>query len=148
MIGCCEKMVCACSDKLQALPLLLTRLTVGLVFAVSGFGKLNHLDQTIEFFSAIHIPFAHFMTPFTAAFELVCGVAVLAGFRARLAAIPLLIIILVAILTAKMGELKTIYDLFLLKDFLYFILIGWIFTQGSGPLSLDCVFSSSCRKES
>jgi uncharacterized membrane protein YphA (DoxX/SURF4 family) len=53
----------------------------------------------------IGIPFPGFSAPFVGAVEVVCGVLILAGLLTRLAAIPLLIDITVAILTTKLPML-------------------------------------------
>src|SRR5438128_1127868 len=41
---------------LDGLALLLLRVSVGVVFAQTGWGKLHHLDDIIEFFRGLGIP--------------------------------------------------------------------------------------------
>src|SRR5258705_7387910 len=48
---------------------LVARVTVGWVFMITGWGKLNNLPQVIENFAGWGIPFAEIMTPFVSAVE-------------------------------------------------------------------------------
>jgi putative oxidoreductase len=52
-------------------------------------------------FAAIGIPYPRFMGPFVGVVEIVCGVLVILGLFTRLAAIPLITIMIVAILSTK-----------------------------------------------
>jgi putative oxidoreductase len=84
-------------------PLILIRLMVGGVFFVEGILKFLHPDELAAGrFEKIGIPWPHVMGPFVAGVEVVCGALVLIGLVARLAAIPLLIDITVAILSTKL----------------------------------------------
>ena len=56
-------------------------------------------------FARIGFPAPLFTAHFVGAFEIVCGVLVLVGLWARLASIPLLIVICTAIATTKIPEL-------------------------------------------
>jgi uncharacterized membrane protein YphA (DoxX/SURF4 family) len=82
--------------------LLLIRLLVGWVFVSEGIQKFLFPAQLgVGRFEKIGIPAAHFMAPFVGAVEITCGTLVLVGLFTRLAAIPLLAVILVAIATTK-----------------------------------------------
>ena len=81
---------------------VLIRLMVGVVFASEGIQKFLLPDQLgIGRFTRIGIPFPEMMAPFVGVVEIVCGVLILLGLATRLAAIPLLINISVAILSTK-----------------------------------------------
>ena len=89
------------NDRLQ-FPVFLIRLLVGWVFVVEGILKFLWSDELgIGRFTAIGIPAPNIMAPFVGAVEIVCGLMVLLGILPRLAAIPLLIDISVAILSTK-----------------------------------------------
>ena len=53
---------------------------------------------------------------------------------------------IVAILTAKMGDIKTINDLFEVSEFLYIALLLWLMTEGAGPISLSAPFGGKKAK--
>jgi len=123
--------------KAQDLGLLLSRLTIGVVFVQAGWGKFNNLDRTIGYFDSIGIPMASLQAPFAAGAELICGALVLVGFLTRLAAIPPVIVMIVAILTAHRSEISGLPDLLGLSPFsylvMYFIHVGF----GAGRFSVD-----------
>jgi putative oxidoreductase len=134
-------------DRLSWLAPLLARAVIGVVFGLSGWGKLHNLDRTVEYFNSLGIPGARYQAPMAALFEVVCGVAVLLGLFTRLASIPLIVIMIVALKTTKADELfaaGTLLDrlngLFGLSEFLYLVLLFWLAVAGAGPLSLDRLF--------
>ncbi len=141
--GCIKSTFC-CLDKLNIIPLLLSRLTIGAIFIGSGLGKLTHLEKVTAYFTSLGMPFPHFVTPFTALFELVCGFFVLFGFATRFAAVPLIVIMIVAIRTAKWEDVTGLYSIFQLSEFLYIVLLLWIVVQGAGQFSVDCFISKKC----
>jgi uncharacterized membrane protein YphA (DoxX/SURF4 family) len=81
---------------------LLIRLAVGSVFLSEGIQKfLYPAELGAGRFAKIGIPAPEVMGPFVGALEIVCGALVLAGLLTRLAAIPLIIDMLVAIASTK-----------------------------------------------
>src|SRR5206468_3911933 len=66
-------------------------------------GQAQPLDHIIEYFRTLGIPAPELQAPFAAAMELLCGLAVLLGLCTRLAAVPLIVIMIVAIRTAQTG---------------------------------------------
>lgn len=118
---------------------LLTRITLGLVFLQSGYGKLTHLPKTIEFFTSLGIPLPGVQAPVVALVEFLCGGMLLLGFGTRYASAPLVGIMGVAILTTKGEELAGITGLFEVPEFLYILLLFWLLTVGSGSFSLEAV---------
>jgi putative oxidoreductase len=83
--------------------LVLIRLSVGLiVFFPEGLQKLLFPDILgAGRLAAIGIPWPGLLGPFVGVVEIVCGAAVIAGLLTRLAVIPLLIILIVAVLSTK-----------------------------------------------
>jgi uncharacterized membrane protein YphA (DoxX/SURF4 family) len=83
-----------------AVPLI--RLMVGAVFLSEGIQKfLFPATLGVGRFRAIEIPLPELMAPFVGAVEIGCGLLLILGLVTRLAAVPLLIDIFVAIATTK-----------------------------------------------
>lgn len=82
---------------------ILIRLAVGLsVFFPEGIQKLIFPDILgAGRFAKIGIPYADLMGPFVGVIEIVCGVLIIVGLLTRLAAIPLIVVMLVAIISTK-----------------------------------------------
>jgi putative oxidoreductase len=121
---------------------ILIRLLVGAVFLSEGIQKFL-LPDTVGAgrFTKIGIPAADVMAPFVGSFEMVCGTLVLLGLLTRLAVMPLIVIMLVALATTK-------FPILLQRGFWamahdsrtdYSMLLGSIFLLivGAGPWSLD-----------
>ena len=82
---------------------ILVRLLVGLVvFFPEGIQKLIFPDILgAGRFAHIGIPFSELMGPFVGVVETICGALIILGLFTRLAAIPLIIIMIVAIASTK-----------------------------------------------
>jgi putative oxidoreductase len=81
---------------------VLIRLMVGGVFLSEGIQKFLFPDADgVGRFAKIGIPSPEIMAPFVGAIEITCGVLIMLGLFTRLASIPLLINISVAILSTK-----------------------------------------------
>src|SRR5271169_5203575 len=82
--------------------LLLIRILVGWVFVSEGIQKFLFPAQLgVGRFEKIGIPSPHFMAPFVGTVEIVCGTLLVIGLFTRLATVPLLGVISVAIATTK-----------------------------------------------
>ena len=80
----------------------LIRLIVGTVFLSEGIQKfLYPAENGPGRFAKIGIPSPDMTAPFVGVVEIVCGALILIGFLTRLAAIPLIINMIVAILSTK-----------------------------------------------
>lgn len=85
---------------------LLLRLMVGWVFLSEGIQKfLFPAALGVGRFAKIGIPWPSISAPFVGAVEVICGMLLIIGLLTRLAAIPLLIDISVAIATTKIPML-------------------------------------------
>ena len=94
------------SDTMSSMSAVLIRLLVGWVFLLEGILKFLWLDDLgVGRFASIGIPLPHLTAPFVGLVEIVCGALVIVGLFTRLAAIPLLIDISVAILSTKVPTL-------------------------------------------
>jgi putative oxidoreductase len=81
---------------------ILIRLAVGAVFLTEGIQKfLFPVENGVGRFVKIGIPAPEIMAPFVGVVEIVCGALLMLGMITRLAAIPLIIDMLVAILSTK-----------------------------------------------
>ena len=81
---------------------VLIRLMVGGVFLAEGIQKFLFPGETgAGRFAKIGIPSPDVMGPFVGVVEIVCGTLILVGFLTRLAAVPLIVNMLVAILSTK-----------------------------------------------
>ena len=81
---------------------ILIRLMVGAVFLSEGIQKFLFADQLgAGRFLKIGLPMPEVLGPFVGTFEIVCGSLVLVGLLTRLAVIPLLVIMTVALITTK-----------------------------------------------
>ena len=125
------------AGRLGWLPPTLARLCVGLVFFNSGWGKLHGLKDVIEYFRSLGIPAPEIQAPFAAGTEFVCGLLLLLGLFTRVASVPLIITMIVAILTARKDDLEGISSLFTFIEYLYILLLVYLGVNGPGPLSLD-----------
>lgn len=137
----------AIGSNLQSLFLLYLRLTWGHQFFLSGVDKLEHIAKTTEIFIQLHIPYPLFHSYEVGLMEAIGGALLMIGFASRVAAIPLIIIMLTALTTAHMEALKN-FD-FLINDphilvmqqpypYLFTSLLVFIF--GPGRVSLDAWF--------
>jgi putative oxidoreductase len=125
--------------KLDWLALLLGRLAIGLLFASTGWGKVNDLDKVSEFFVSLHIPFPAFHAVLVGYSELLCGSAIVLGLLTRAATLPLLVSMVVAIITARRDDIGGVLDLVGLEEFTYLVLLAMLLILGPGRASLDRV---------
>jgi putative oxidoreductase len=134
-----RRLILAIAGALSWLGPTLARWTVGWIFVLSGWGKLHNLDQVIQYFGELGIPHPELQAPFAVGTELVCGTLVLIGLFTRIASVPLIITMMVAILTAQKDNVGSVGDLFGLIEWCYIALLVWLGVAGPGPLSLDAL---------
>lgn len=124
--------------------LLLIRVLVGWVFVSEGIQKFVFPVQLgVGRFEKSGIPFPHFLASFVGSVEIVCGSLLLVGLLARLATVPLLGVILVAIFStklpmiAKTGMWSMLHEARV--DFSMLLGLVFLLITGAGTLSLDAV---------
>jgi putative oxidoreductase len=130
---------------------ILIRLMVGGVFLSEGIQKfLFPNDLGVGRFTKIGIPSPAFTAPFVGVCEIVCGVLILIGLLTRLAAVPLIIDMLVAISTTKipMVSKSGFWAMAHEARVDYSMLLGSIFllTVGAGLWSMDAWFALKAVK--
>ena len=142
-------------------PVILIRLLVGLVFFEEGIQKfLFPAVMGSGRFARIGIPAPDLTGPFVGGVEIVCGALLVIGLVTRLATIPLLVDITVAILSTKVPVLLgrgygpfalpqlTRYGFWSMAseartDFAMLLGLLFLLIVGAGPWSLDAVRSAS-----
>ncbi|HLU70324.1 MAG TPA: DoxX family protein [Fibrobacteria bacterium] len=134
------------SRRFRWLPPLLARVTVGCVFFQAGLGKINNLDNVIGFFGSMGIPAPAFSAFLVAWIECLGGLLLLAGLGTRLIAVPLSIIMLVALFTAKAGDVTGFSALLGVSDYLYLVLLIWLMIAGPGRVALDALVARRYRQ--
>ncbi|MGH7294578.1 MAG: DoxX family protein [Polyangiaceae bacterium] len=137
LLDLARRLVLAIAGKLAWLPPLLARAVVGFIFVESGWGKLHNLSFIIDRFREWGIPYPQIQAPFSAGTELVCGALLLAGLLSRIAAVPLVVVMIVAICKVKLDPTSTLDDFLGFEEFHYILLLLWIAIAGPGPISLD-----------
>ena len=141
--------------RISSAPVFLIRLLVGWVFLVEGVLKFLWWNELgVGRFGSIGIPLPGLSAPFVGIVEIVCGGLILVGLFTRLATIPLLIDISVAILSTKIPilfghpywrfALPTLKHYGLLSmlheartDFSMLLGLIFLFVVGGGAWSLD-----------
>lgn len=134
-------------NNLLWLPPLLARITIGVVFVQSGWGKLHDLPSIVEFFRTLGIPAPQIQAPMVATIELTCGCLVLGGLLTRFASIPLIGTMVVAIITAKQEDFHGWTSVFGFSEFLYIVLLTYLIMEGAGALSVDRWFTRGWELE-
>ena len=124
---------------------MLARLTVGLVFFQSGWGKLHDLDSVAHYFGELGIPNPALQATVASTAEFVCGGLLLLGLATRFAVVPLIVTMCVAIATAQWENVNGLGSLVGLLEFAYIALLVWLGTDGPGPLSLDHLIARVVR---
>lgn len=121
---------------------ILIRVMVGAVFVSEGIQKFLYPESVgAGRFESIGFPAPQWFAGLVACFEIVCGAAVLVGWWTRLAVLPLIAIMLVALATTKLpifldqGFWKMAHDA--RTDWSMLLGSFFLFVVGAGPLSAD-----------
>ncbi len=127
---------------------ILIRLMVGAVFLSEGIQKFLFADTLgAGRFEKIGLPSPEFLGSFVGSFEIVCGLLILIGLLTRLASIPLIIIMLVAIVTTKSEVLaeKGFWEMMHGSRTDWSMLLGSIFLliKGGGFWSADKILKKN-----
>jgi putative oxidoreductase len=118
-------------------PALLVRLFVGYFFLETGWGKIHNLDAMTQRFAQWGIPLPAFNAALSGYTELIGGTLILIGLFTRLASIPMVINMAVAVFAVKMKELGGVNDFVEIDEPLYALTFLWLFFVGPGWVSLD-----------
>lgn len=133
---------------------VLARIAVGLFFFLSGRSKLfipERRDQMRQTMVEAHIPWPDFNAVFVSTVEFVCGLLLVIGALTPLASAMLACVMIVAIATSAIRNIKTSCPLGWLAEFLYLpealylVILIWLFFSGPGWLSVDHLVLSQRR---
>ncbi|HEX3596491.1 MAG TPA: DoxX family protein [Polyangiaceae bacterium] len=124
-------------DRTRPVALLLGRLAVGLLFMSTGWGKVHDIPKVTHFFETLGIPMPGLNAVVVGYSELLCGTALVLGLFTRLATIPLIVSMIIAILTAKLHDIHGIFDLVGADEFTYLVVLVMIAVLGPGSLAVD-----------
>ncbi|MFN3444359.1 MAG: DoxX family protein [Bacteroidia bacterium] len=121
---------------------IIIRLIVGVVFLSEGIQKfLFPAVRGAGRFEKIGLPYPEFLGSFVGTFEILCGALILVGLLTRLASIPLIIIMLVALVTTKSQVYleKGFWELLHGSRTDWAMLLGsiFLFVEGGGKWSID-----------
>src|SRR5438477_9287225 len=138
----------------QWLGILMARLAVGSLFFLSGRGKLfvpERREQMRETLVAARVPFPEFNTLLVSAVEFVFGLLLILGAITPLACVMLSGIMIVAIATTAIRNIKATSLLGWLSEFLYLpevlclVIIFWLLLSGPGWFSVDQLIFFNAR---
>ncbi|MEO6004207.1 MAG: DoxX family protein [Opitutus sp.] len=128
---------------LQAPLLLIIRLYWGWSFAQTGWGKLMNLERTTNFFASLNLPAPKLNAIAAGSTECIGGVLLALGLFTRFASPALIVVMLVAYVTADREALAAIFsdgDKFTgAAPFLFLFAALIVFAFGPGKLSLDAL---------
>jgi len=131
---------------LEWLGILLARIAVGLLFFLSGRGKLfvpERREQMRRTLIEAHLPFPDFNALVVSTVEFVCGLLLILGALTPLVCALLACLMIVAIATIAIDNIKAsspaewLAAFLYLPEPLYLVILIWLFFSGSGWLSVD-----------
>lgn len=117
--------------------LLFVRLFWGIQFAYVGWQKLQNLGATTANFTSAGLPDPALMASVVGYIELICGIAMAVGFLSRIATLPLIITMLVALFTVHKAFLTAPLNVIHEAPFNFLMASLTVFCFGPGRLSLD-----------
>jgi putative oxidoreductase len=132
----------------QWVGILLARLIVGSLFFLSGRGKLfvaERREQMRQTLREAHVPFPELTALFVSTVEFTCGFLLIIGAATSLACVMLSGVMIVAIATTAIRQIKAMSVLGWLSEFLYLpevlclVILVWLFLSGPGWFSVDHV---------
>lgn len=124
---------------------LFARIAVGWVFMLSGWGKLNNLSFVTDNFVGWGIPFANILAPFVSGVEFVGGLFLMLGLCTRIAAAPLVIVMIVAIKSALWEQVDSAATLLGFEETVYMAVFFWLAVAGPGKVSMDHFLQNWCK---
>jgi len=128
------------------LGILVARIAVGLLFFLSGRGKLfvpERREQMRQTLIEAHIAFPDFNALFVSTVEFVCGLLLVLGALTPLACALLAFLMIVAIATIAIRNIKAsspgewLAAFLYLPEPLYLVILIWLFFSGPSWLSVD-----------
>src|SRR5262245_59584766 len=131
---------------LEWLGILLARVAVGLLFFLSGRANLfvpGRREQMRQTLIEAHVPFPDFNAAFVSTVEFVCGLLLIVGALTPLACATLACVMIAAIATIAIHNIKAsspaewLAAFLYLPEPLYLVILIWLFFSGPGWFSVD-----------
>lgn len=116
---------------------LIARIVVGYTFMLTGWGKLTNLPLIVENFQSWGIPYPEFMAPFVASWEFLGGLGLILGLMTRVCGGALAVVMVVAIISAKLSDIDSLETLLGFEEATYFAVFTWLAISGAGKASID-----------
>src|SRR5271155_2749896 len=127
--------------------IVLVRVSIGLIFAISGANKLFVAGGTKPVYDTLvkaKVPFPRVTAYFVSSVEFVCGSLMVVGLLSSLASVALLVDMVVAVLTSALSTLPKglsffswLDDFLYLPEVLYVLFFIWLICSGPGRFSVD-----------
>jgi len=143
---CCMRTLLTVSCEWQWLGAFTARLAVGLLFFLSGRGKLfvpKQREQMRETLVAAGVPFASVNAAFVSTVEFVFGFLLILGALTPLACVMLGGVMIAAIATSAIKNIKSppilgwLSEFLYLPEVLYLVILFWLLLSGPGWFSVD-----------
>ena len=134
--------------------ILLSRLIVGALFVLSGRGKLfvsERRQQMRQTLVEAHVPFPEFNAALVSTVEFTCGWLLVIGALTPLACAMLGCVMIAALATIAVPNIKAsapfdwLAEFLYLPELLYLVILIWLFSSGPGWLSVDHFILSKAR---
>ncbi len=141
------------AERLAFIAPLATRITIGLGYLHTGWGKLHNFDRTVTFFASLGIPAPSANAAFVSTLELVGGACLLIGLLTRVFALGLSGSMVVALLTADRQTFLASWgnasetsptDV---ASFVFLLFLVWLILFGPGAVSLDRLLFGRLSRE-
>ena len=129
-------------DSIKPSIVVVGRVLLALMFVLSGFGKLGNIAGTAGYIASGGLPAATALAVLVGLFEVLAGLALAIGFKARWAALGLALFTLLASLlfhqfwTAPAGQ-QMVQQLMFMKNLAIAGGMFMVAALGAGPLALD-----------
>ena len=128
------------------LPPLLTRITLGFTFFLTGQGKLNNFDTVVSFLADQGVPAPVLNAHVVARLEYYGGMLLVVGLLTRLVSLGLAGTMVVALLTERRQFLeswRTTGDVGPtdISSFVFLLFFTWLMVYGPGVVSLDALLA-------
>lgn len=129
-------------DTVEKFGPLAGRILIALIFLLSGFGKITGYAGTAGYMASKGVPMVDLLLPITILIEFGGALMIVAGYKARLAALALFLwMIPVTIMFhnfwAVPADQQMIQQIMFLKNISIMGAMLYIMAFGSGPLSVD-----------
>jgi putative oxidoreductase len=150
----CVRTVASELHSLEWVGILVARVAVGLLFFLSGRAKLfvpERRRQIRQTLIEAHLPFPDFNALVVSTVEFVCGLLLILGALTPLVCALLACLMIVAIATIAIHNIKAsslaewLAAFLYLPEPLYLVILIWLFFSGSGWLSVDNLLLSQTR---